>query len=86
MQRAKRLQQQWASMTPRSCSKGKGTLCGQDVSDQGEYLSIMSSPAVYDARNPDHTGVDRSSEEQLRLETCTAVFLLKTSKAAVSIT
>eukprot|EP00878_Enallax_costatus_P009741 GHUV01010173.1.p1 GENE.GHUV01010173.1~~GHUV01010173.1.p1 ORF type:complete len:216 (+),score=39.77 GHUV01010173.1:557-1204(+) len=47
---------QRATMTPTSCSQGAGTLCGQDVSEQPEPLSIIASPAMYDARNPEHTG------------------------------
>jgi hypothetical protein len=54
--RAQQLQTHWARTTPSSCSQGKASLCGRDISNDAGTLSIMASPAVYDSRLPQHTG------------------------------
>eukprot|EP00878_Enallax_costatus_P006198 GHUV01006498.1.p1 GENE.GHUV01006498.1~~GHUV01006498.1.p1 ORF type:complete len:408 (+),score=59.39 GHUV01006498.1:557-1780(+) len=84
--RAKQLQQQWARMTPTSCSKQAGTLCGHDVSGQAEYLSIMSSPAVYDACNPNHTGGVNLVNPPLAQGDCAACVAYSVTAAAESAT
>lgn len=54
--RAQQLHSHWARMTPKSCSQGKAALCGRDVTHEAGTLSIMTSPAAYDSRLPQHTG------------------------------